>query len=94
MSLIDNHKNYLSNLWTISFIIGGIYAFFNWLVMLFETAREGNLFGFVFVFLLQSVLQLVNALIIAAILWVVLLILTLVPYLVWRGVKSKPVNEQ
>lgn len=83
--LYNTHEPYFGFVYKISFFIGIIYAFFNWVVQMFETAQDGNIVGFIFVFLMQTLIQMFTAVMFTLIVGTLASAIFFLPYLVIRG---------
>jgi hypothetical protein len=88
MGLRDKHSNYFTVVWTASAFFGFAYAFVDWIKVLFQTAQDGNIVGFLFTFLMQSIWLGVNGLISSLLIFVAFVLVSFVPYLIWRGLRN------
>jgi hypothetical protein len=79
------HEPYFGFVYKASFFIGVIYAFFEWVAQMFETAQDGNVIGFVVVFFMQTIIQMLTAVIFTLIVGTLASIIFFLPYLVIRG---------
>lgn len=84
-SFWEKHSAFIQGVYTITFYLMSIYAFFKWLVILFETAREGNIAGFIVAFILSTIYQSFTALISTAIWGTIAIVVLFIPYLILRG---------
>ena len=84
-AFIEKHMPFVSTVYTISFYIGMFWGFIKVLQLIFDSIREGNFFGFVFVILFNSFIAMLNALLFALVWGTIALIVLFIPYLLVRG---------
>lgn len=87
-SFWDKHKDFVGGVYTVAFYIGTVYAFFKWLVEMFNVAREGNVAGFLLMFFLQAVFQAISAFWFAIVWGTIGVVILIIPYLVIRGLSK------
>jgi len=83
--IYENHQSYFGSIYTACFYIGGAYALLRWVWILFMTAREGNMMGFLLTFIFQGVITFFTSAIFGVIAGTIASLVLFLPYLVVRG---------